>query len=363
MRTRETGGVSRPSPLSAAQAVAAVVLAVRLAPGAFRRAPLRATVPGPRFPSVTVVVPARDEEARLPACLAGLTGQDVVVVDDRSTDDTAGVAERAGARVVRGTEPPPGWRGKTWALQQGLDAATGDRVVFLDADTRPRPGLVEALVAVAAPFDLLSAGPAFVCEGALERVLHASMAVTLPLRFGPPDVRRRPPAAGRAVANGQCVVVAREAFGHDGGWAQVAGHLTEDVALARRLRRRGRRVGFVDAADLLEVRMYEGARATWTGWGRSLMAPGTTSPARQAGDVAVLWLAMALPLPRLLLGRGGPVDAGLLLARLGLHAAFARSYRPRGIAFWCAPLADGPVVAWLTWRALRPDRTWRGRRY
>jgi dolichol-phosphate mannosyltransferase len=309
-----------------------------------------------------VVVPARDEEARLGPCLEGLAGCDVVVVDDRSEDGTAALATRLGARVVAGTDPPPGWKGKAWALQQGLDAATGDWVVFLDADTRPRRGLVDALVDAAGSYDLLSAAPCFVCTGAAERLVHPALAVTLPLRFGPDDARRRrQPSPARAIANGQCVVVRRQAFARMGGWARVRGHLTEDVAVARSLRRDGRRVGFADASELLEVRMYESAAETWTGWGRSLMASDATSPGWQALDLATLWLAMALPLPRIVSGRGTRLDVGLLALRLRLHAALAPSYRPRGRAFWLAPLVDLPVVAWLTWRALRPDRTWRGR--
>lgn len=349
-------------PIPAAQAATAAVLAGRLARGRHRRPPLTAGAAHP-VADVTVVVPARDEQDRLAPCLVGLAGQDVLVVDDRSTDGTAALAASLGARVLPGAPLPEGWRGKTWALQQGLEAATGEWVVFLDADTRPAPGLVPAVVAAAEGFDVLSVGPRFRCEGVAERLLHPAMAVTLPLRFGPADVPGWQPRPGRAMANGQCVVVRREPFLRTGGWARVRDHLTEDVALARDVRRHGGTVGFVDGADVLEVRMYGSAAETWRGWGRSLMAPDATTPAAQVGDVALLWLAMALPLPRLLLRRGTPLDALLLLIRLGLHGALARSYRPRGIAYWLAPITDGPVVGWLTWRALRPDRSWRGRTY
>jgi dolichol-phosphate mannosyltransferase len=351
-----------PRPLPAAQAVVLAVLVGRLARGRRRRPPLAAGAPEPAG-GVTVVVPARDEEERLGPCLAGLEGRDVLVVDDRSTDGTAALAARLGARVVPGAPLPAGWRGKTWALQQGLEASTGEWVVFLDADTRPRPGLVPAVVAGAGEYDVLSVGARFRCDGAAERLLHPAMAVTLPLRFGPGDVPGWQPRPGRAIANGQCVVVRREAFLRAGGWARVRGQLTEDVALARAVRHGGGTVGFADGADLLDVRMYGSAAETWRGWGRSLMATDATTPAAQAGDLAVLWLAMALPLPRLLLRRGTRLDALLLLIRLALHTALARSYRPRGVAYWLAPLSDGPVVGWLTWRALRPDRSWRGRTY
>lgn len=348
--------------MAGAQLVVLVLLATRLARGRRRAEPLRA-VARTTDATVQVVVPARDEEARIGPCLDGLDGLDVLVVDDRSSDGTAALARRRGARVVDGAPAPPGWRGKTWALQQGLEASSAEWVVFLDADTRPAPGLVPALVEAAAGYDVLSASARFVCDTAGERLLHPAMAVTLPLRFGPADVPDRQPRPSRAMLNGQCVVVRRDAFLALGGWALVRGHLTEDVALARTLRAAGRRVGFVDAGDLLEVRMFDSARGAWRGWGRSLMASDATTPAAQAGDLAVLWLAMGLPLPRLLARRGTALDGLLLALRLALHGALARSYRPRGVAFWASPLTDPAVVAWLTWRAVRPDRRWRGRTY
>jgi len=193
------------------------------------------------------------------------------------------------------------------------------------------------------------------------------MAASIPYRAGPTDVPGWQPPWRRANANGQCVVVRRAPFLAAGGWARVRGHLVEDVALARAVRRGGGTVGFVDAADLLDVRMYESARETWTGWSRSLMSPDVNGPVQQALDLLVLWTCVALPLPRLLLRRraapGRWPDAALLAARLGFHAALARSYRPRGAPYWAAPLLDLPVVAGLTWSALRPRRTWRGRSY
>ena len=357
----------RPSPFACLQGVATAVVLARLSRGRTRRAPLKdGTSPAPTA-TISVVIPARDEAGRLAPCLEGLRRDpdvhELIVVDDCSTDATADVARAGGARVVAGRPLPAGWCGKPWALEQGLQAASGDVVVFLDADARPRPGLVRELAALLEEVDLVTAGPRFHCARAGERLLHPSMAVTIPYRIGPGDAVGHQPSATRAIANGQCMAIRRDALLSAGGWARVRANMTEDVALARALRSDGRTMAFVDACDLLEVRMYDSASETWSGWSRSLMAPDATLARRQAENLAVLWLTLALPLPRLLSGRGSKLDGVLVAVRLAMHGALARSYRPRGAAFWLSPLADPPVMARLTWSVLRPTRSWRGRTY
>jgi dolichol-phosphate mannosyltransferase len=93
------------------------------------------------------------------------------------------------------------------------------------------------------------------------------------------------------------------------------------------------------------------------------MAPDAVTPLRQAEDLALLWLTLALPLPRLLARRATPLDALLVAVRLAIHGAMRHSYRPHGPAFWLSPLADVAVMVRLTWSAIRPTRHWRGRTY
>jgi dolichol-phosphate mannosyltransferase len=345
----------------------------RLAGGRVRRAPLRRGAPAPApgdSPTISVVVPARDEERRLAPCLAGLLGDgdllEVIVVDDRSSDGTAKLARRMGATVVAGVEPPAGWTGKAWALQQGIEVAGGDWVLHVDADARPVGGLARALVAAAAEHgdDVLSAGPAFRCATVADRLLHPAFLATIPYRFGVGDAVGRRPRARRAILNGQCVLLPRERFLAAGGYGRVRDHMTEDVALARSLAGAGWAVGFVDAGALLEVEMYASARETWAGWGRSIAGADVTPAGWQALDVATLWLTCALPALRLLTRRRtSRLDRALLAVRWLLGTQLARGYRPRGLWPFLAPLADPLVAARFTAAVLRPSQTWRGRSY
>lgn len=357
-------------PTTVARAVAVGVVASRLAKGATMRAPVQV---GPvaadaTSDSISIVIPARDEARRigpLLAAAAALRGVDeVIVVDDRSTDDTAAVALAAGAEVVSGAPRPPGWAGKTWALQQGIEAATGEWVVALDADTVPHPELARALVARARAdsTDLLSVGASFDCPTAGARWLHPAMLTTIVYRFGPPGQAARP-APDRTLANGQCLAFRRAALLDAGGLAPVAGSIVEDVALARHLARHGWRVDFLDGCDLVTVRMYESFGETWSGWGRSLGLPGLDPVRRRALDVVLLMLAMALPVMRLLGRRIDAVDVAALAIRFGALAGTARAYRRRGPAFWASPLADPVAVAALAASLTTRRQVWRGRVY
>lgn len=353
---------------SGARTAAAAAALVRLSRGARRSPPL---APRPEVVpdrTISVVVPARDEEARIGPLLAALAtdaqASEVIVVDDQSVDRTAELAAAAGATVVAGAPLPAGWVGKPWALDQGLRAASGHWVVCLDADVVPVPGLLGALVAEAEATgaDLVTAGGRFVCDTPGQQVLHPAMLATLIYRFGPPGARRRP-APARVQANGQCTVVRRRALLDVGGYGPVAAHLTDDVALARHLARRGWRVRFADGTALLEVRMHTSGADVWRSWGRSLPMPDVTTPRWQLLDLAVVWLALALPLPRLLVRRGDHLDRLLVAVRLGLLAGLAPAYTRRSPWWWLSPLVDVPVAARLTWGAVRPGRTWRGRTY
>jgi dolichol-phosphate mannosyltransferase len=354
--------------ITAVQAAAAAVVATRLARGRQMRPPLRSGVPLPPGSTVSAIIPARDEAGRIGPCVTAARADpgvsEVIVVDDESTDGTAAAAARAGARVIPGLPLPSGWVGKQWALQQGLGVVSGEYVLTLDADTRPRPGLAAALVAAAAagPFDLVSASPRFVCDSVAEQGLHAAMLATLVYRFGPIGPNRQP-RPHRVVVNGQCLLARRAGLAGAGGFAPVRGHLTDDIALARDLARRGWRIGFLDGRDLLDVDMHASVAEVWREWGRSLPMTDVTSPAAQAADLAVLGLTTALPLARLAAGRPTALDLGLLALRVSLLGPLRGCYASPGPGLYLSPLADLAALIRMTGGTIRPVRSWRGRRY
>ncbi len=337
----------------------------RLVKAARTAAPVRPTMT-PRQ-SITVVIPARDEAARIGPVLAAMVGapgvHEVIVVDDQSTDRTAAVARAAGATVVVGAPLPTGWAGKAWALQQGIAAASGEWVVTLDADTRPDLRLPTALVgrAVGDRLDLLTVGGRFDCPTAGSRWLHPAMLTTLVYRFGPPGITTAP---GRAMANGQCMAMPRSGFLARGGFSPVRGEVVEDIALARHMATEGAHVAFLDASEMLEVRMFESVGDTWRGWGRSLALPGVERVGRQLFDLAVVLLAQALPLPRLLLRRCDLLDLALLAARCGTLAGTRSAYSRVDAAYWLSPLADVPAAVAIARGVMRRGKqVWRGRVY
>jgi dolichol-phosphate mannosyltransferase len=349
-----------------ARIAAAVAAISKIAKAATAEPPVRPTLTPVQ--SISVVVPARDEAERIGPLLdriVGATGvAEVVVVDDQSSDATADIARRAGATVISGEPLPDGWAGKAWALQQGITAASSDWVVTLDADARPDPALPTAVVAraVAERFDLLTVGGRFECPTIGSRWLHPAMLTTLVYRFGPPGAPASRPE--RTMANGQCMAVPRDAFLAAGGMEPVHSEVVEDLALARAMATDGQLVGFLDARELLTVRMFESFGDAWRGWGRSLALPGVEPGRRQLIDLAIVVLTQVLPIPRLVLGRGDVVDVVLALTRIGTLVGTRRAYERTDAAYWLSPVAD-PVAAAAIARGIarRGRQTWRGRSY
>lgn len=319
-------------------------------------------------PETSLLVPARDEGGRLPAALAGFRAQDVteiVVLDDQSSDDTAAVVGRAAeadprVRVVRGTPPPPGWVGKSWACWQLAAAAHGDILLFCDADVLLAPGAVDACWAQmreqrAAVF---SAFPRQRTVTLGERLLVPLIDDVL-LAFLPHCLLRLPvPSA--ATANGQLLMFQRDAYDALGGHAAVADDLAEDLALARRTRRAGLRLGLALGGGLASTRMYPGYWDSVRGFGRNLR----TAHGGHASALAVTaaWHLIAYTMPWLAwrCDRAWRVAAILgLVQRVLVNAKTGRSAPGEALLVPVTPLAALPVYA----LAFRRYARWKGRSY
>lgn len=364
--------------LALAQVVAGAIVLRRLARGRERPAPLAAGDPVAAG-LITILVPARDEEARIGPLLAALASMgpsvaEMIVIDDRSTDGTAALIDTATAvdgriRRLPGRELPEGWVGKQFALQQGLEEVHTSWCLCLDADVVPSAALPDALVhaAVEARADAISAAPRFRVDTAGESLLHPALLATLVYRFGPPA--DAPTSSDRIVANGQCLLLATEPLRAADGWSAVRSNMTEDVALIRHLIRSGWRIGMRDAAPLVTVDMHDSGRDAWREWGRSLALPGVASGREQLLDTLTLFITMVVPPIALLLAlwQGAwllTVPAAILVVvRWALHLALRPTYdRPRA-TFWFAPFVDLLAVVRLAVSAVRPNRRWRGRSY
>jgi len=333
------------------------------------------------WPDVVTVVPARNEAEMLPVTLPALLGQEypgaltVIVVDDRSSDGTAEVAEKlAGGRqlkVIAGTAAPAGWAGKVWAMAQGLGAAglppaagatpgPGGYVLFTDADIALAARTLRDLVAAAEADDrdLVSQMALLRTATGWERVVVPAFVYFFAQLY--PFRRVNVPGSRTAAAAGGCMLVRRDALVKSGGLAPIGGALIDDVAMGRMIKRQRGRCWLGLSRQVVSVRPYSGLGSLWQMVARSAYVQLNYSPALLAGTIIGLLFLYVLPpagavagLAGLLSGGAGPQDAGpaALAAGAGLAgwALMSLSYLPMLRLYRLSPLrAPGlPLIALL----------------
>ncbi|MGP6156897.1 MAG: glycosyltransferase family 2 protein, partial [Vulcanimicrobiaceae bacterium] len=237
--------------------------------------PLLEGSPGP-LPFLSIVVPARDEERSIERCVRSLLAQqdvdfELIVVDDRSSDATPAILERLAAesprlRVVRGEQLPQGWIGKPWALHQGAAVARGAWLLFTDADSEHASrGAASALwFARFTGADALSIATLQELGSFWERALLPSILGMVLFASGSLGQINDPKDRRHALANGQYILVSREALAALGGHAALKGEIAEDLAFARRIKADGRfRFILAGGEELARVRMYHSAGEIW----------------------------------------------------------------------------------------------------
>jgi glycosyltransferase involved in cell wall biosynthesis len=227
------------------------------------------------YVQVSIVVPARDEEACLGACLESLISQtgvdfEVIVVDDGSTDRTLEIAQSFGVCVIHPEALPERWSGKVNAAVAGAAAARGKWLLFTDADTIHLPGSLDRAVAEAdrQKAVLLSYSPQQEVVTFWEKAVMPVVFGELAAKFRPAQVSDLRSAA--AAANGQYMLITREAYDAVGGFGAVATTLLEDVAMARAVKASGQKILFRHAPDAVRTRMYRNFDEIRDGWTKNL---------------------------------------------------------------------------------------------
>lgn len=301
-------------------------------------------------PLVSVIIPARDEAARIGACLSGLASQtyrafEVIVVDDDSSDGTAAVAQNYAAalpdfHLLASAPLPPGWAGKCWACWQAAGRARGEWLLFLDADVAPQPELINALVAHATQrrLAMITLMP-WLQLGSLAERLALTAFQSVMYALYPLDLVSDP-RSPVAFANGQCIFIRRDTYDAVDGHRTVRGEVLEDAIFGQRVKASGAPMEALAARSLLHVRMYDG----WASLAEGLSKHATAglrngglragwAGARQAllafGPWYMLAAGMALRRARPREARALTWGGGLLLALVGgtYGWLFRRRYR------------------------------------
>ena len=335
---------------------------------------------------VSAIIPARNEEASIGRAVESVSAQpevgEVIIVNDQSTDRTGAILAELAARVPKLKvldvgDLPSGWVGKNYAASMGAVAASGDWLLFTDADTYHYPGSTRRALADAVDHNavLVSYSPEQEMETFWERAMIPFVYCRLAARFS--FARINDPRQPDAAANGQYLMVLRDIYQAIGGHAAVAGKVLEDVALARLVKQKGYGIYFTAPIGVVSTRMYRSFGAMWQGWTKNLyplMGGNFKSlvfelvevfPILEAGLLFLALLYFGRVRPSLLAPMAG-LMIGLLLCGLARYAAvlhrnlypirYIQYYLP-GAALYSAAL----IVSW--WKNTRGEVVWKGRAY
>ncbi len=299
--------------------------------------------PPPIYPLVSILIPARDEERNIGACVQSLLAQDypsfeVLVLDDQSSDGTRSILDTLALhqprlRVLTGAQLPEGLLGKSWACSQLAQQARGELLLFTDADTSFEPDALKAIVTaqIGEGTDLLTGLPRQVVHTWGERLLVPFFSWVL-LSFTPLALVYRLKKTALSITVGQMLSFRREAYQAVGGHESLGASIVDDLTLTRRIQAAGYRWRAAHIADLVTCRMYHSSGEALDGFIKNLFA---------AFDFRLLlflfaffWLAVMFwePLIVLLLsvlGLAQHAQAGALIGCVGL-----------AVSLWLIPYID-----------------------
>ena len=331
---------------------------------------------------VSAIVPARNEEAAIAGCVESLAGQkeiaELLVVDDQSSDSTAEIVrylsiEYPKVRLLEANELPAGWVGKNNAVWIGAREARGEWLLFTDADAVHAPDSAAKALSIALENGaaLVSFSPEQVMQTWYEKAVIPYVFARLNGRFRFADVND--PKNSVAAANGQFILIRRDAYKVVGGHASIAGEVLEDVALAARVKAAGYPIWFGSGKGIVRVRMYRSFAAMWEGWKKNLYP-------LMGGNLNIVNVEVAralVPIPLLFVVAGSLWKASFLVLAasvmasglLGTLAVYFGTLKRNGYPVRLLPyMFPGRVlfaaVLWASYRSHRSGRLeWKGRAY
>lgn len=332
---------------------------------------------------VDVVIPARDEARNIGDLLQSIQTQtlspaSIVVVDDGSTDGTGAIVDARAkddprVKRVAGSGPPEGWTGKTAALTLGESAGTNaEWVMYVDADVRLAPPAIAAALTECQrrTWDGISLWGTWEVPSFGARILQSVIGGFV--RGAHQIPRVNDPSKPDAFLNGQILLIRREVMRDLGGWESVRTDVLEDVALARRAKKRGVRIGMLRAPELMRVVPYRTFGEVWRGYLKNFVA-GAGGPVKALAAALMIFIMSVLPFVVLAseVAHGVPSALRLIASAAACTAAIAYRvgtaklfHHPAADAL-LHPLANAAFVALILSAVVRrwtgTGATWKGR--
>lgn len=326
---------------------------------------------------VTAIVPARNEESVIAASIESLARQpeivQILVVNDQSSDATADVVrgcmkQISHLRLLETNNLPDGWVGKNHALWVGVQQATSPWLLFTDADASHSPNSVARALEIAREQQaaLVSFSPEQISRNWHEKALIPFIYLRLAKKFS--YERVNDPSSPLAAANGQFLLIRRDAYDAIDGHRGVAGEVLEDVAIALRVKQAGHRIWFGSGEGLVRTRMYTSFAAMWEGWKKNLyrLMGGTPWTVVREMESTIPWIAFLL----IFLGLKFPflffLGVLFLIMRQTIYGLdLVRNHYPFSFIFYYIPAAFLYVgVLWASYRShVRGRIAWKGREY
>ena len=331
----------------------------------------------PPEPTISAIIPARNEETVIADCVRSVAVQpevlEVLVVNDQSTDRTAEIVsslaeEIPKVRLLETADLPAGWVGKNNAAWLGAQNARGKWLLFTDADAVLDEGATAKAFELAKENTaaLVSFSPAQTMKTWYEKALIPFVYCRLARKFSYADVNN--PNSPEAAANGQFLLIQRATYDAVGGHAAVASEVLEDVALALRVKQDSWGIWFGSGAGYVSVRMYRSFRQMWGGWRKNLyqLMGGAPNAVFYEFESAVPWMTFLVLLAGVKFPLAMFVGVVLLLFRqINYGLELARNQFPFKFIIYYLPavfLYAGVLVA--SWRSYaRGKVAWKGREY